>query len=507
MPMKGMLLSSVFVMVALFAAGCSRRGPDVSAVVHDAVWSDAPWLRDTQGRVIVVHGVNVSQKVPPYLPDNPPAATISQTTAYFANIRQAGFDAVRLIIIWAGLEPSPGSIDTDYLDQIQQEVQICGDDGLLVLLDMHQDLYSQYLCYGDGAPEWACDLSGYDVGQCNTSTWGLNYTVPAVMQSFQNFWDDKPAPDGVGLQEHYTAVFQAVARRFSGTANVLGYEIMNEPFPGRYSPFTTDFEVRALVPFYEKVAQAIRTVDASHLIAFEPSAIMANVFHNYNTGISGTTFSQDVAGLVFVPHYYPLSFGSSIDDSEISSLQSTIPSISHVSSVMKAPYIIGEMGLDHNEDNSAAYMTALLNEFDSELSNWMFWAYGEAFGESGGMMLLGSTGNDAFPIMDILTRPYPMLTAGTPVSISYPITTDPASFSTTTFTYTYKEDGIGHGTTELYLPRLHFPDGFTVTTTDGSASFDPSTGVLSYTRGPRSTHTITVIPCKSGAPDCILFLQ
>ncbi len=497
------LFVSVLLLVSF--SGCSGNTAAPSAA-HTAVWSDGTWLRDAQGRVIVIHGVNVSQKVPPYLPDSlPPTATTADAAPYFANVAHAGFNAVRLIIIWAGLEPTPGVFNAAYLDQIGQEVRMCADDGLLVLLDMHQDLYSRSLCYGDGAPAWACYLTGYDVSQCNASVWGLNYLVPAVTQSFQDFWDDDPAPDGAGLQEHYAAVWQRVAAYFATDTAVLGYEIMNEPYPGKYSLVSTDFEVKALAPFYEKAARAIRKADPSHLIMFEPSDTMENVFHNYDTGISVTTFPTDFKDLAFAPHYYPLSSGSAIDNSDITSLRTTIPEIARVSAVMKTPFIIGEMGLDHNESNSAAYMTALLDEFDRETGGWMFWAYDEVFGKSGSMMLLDAAGANAFPLMDVLARPYPVLTAGTPVSVSYPVTDDPATFSTTAFTYTYKEDGIGRGTTDIFVPEIHFPYGFTVATTDGTAAFDASTGILSYTRGAKSVHTITVTPCSNGQPDCVLF--
>ncbi len=497
----------MFLLFAMVIAGCS--GSKTNTTVHNTVWSDGTWLRDTQGRVIVIHGINVSQKTPPYLPDSLPATgkTITGAAAYFSNIKQGGFNAVRLIIIWAGLEPTPGTIDPNYLNQIQQEVQMCKDDGLLVLLDMHQDLYSQYLCYGDGAPQWACDLAGYDPTQCNTASWAINYTLPNITGSFQNFWNDGPGPGPgsgtVGLQDHYAAAWQSVAGLFPTDTAVLGYEIMNEPYPGKYNLFTTDFETKALVPFYEKVAAAIRNADPAHVIAFEPSVTRANLSHNYETGISSTTFPKDFANLIFVPHYYPLTSGSFISTTDISSLQTTIPEIAMVSQSMRTPFIVGEMGLDHNESNSAAYLTALLGEFDNEIGGWMFWAYDEVFSASGSMMLLDATGANAFPLMDVLARPYPELTAGTPVSISYPITSDPATFSTTTFTYTYKEDGIGRGTTEIFLPRMHFPDGFTVTVTDGSSSFDAATAILSYTRGSKSTHTITVTPCSPGASGCI----
>ena len=500
--MKNILFLFVSAVVLAGFSGCAGNK---TTAVHTAVWSDGTWLRDAQGRVILIHGINVSQKVPPYLPDSPPATNISQTAAYFANIKQAGFDAVRLIIIWAGLEPTPGTIDTQYLKQIQQEVQFCSDNGLYVLLDMHQDLYSQSLCYGDGAPAWACDLTGYSVSQCSTTNWASNYLVPAITQSFQNFWDDVPGPDGRGLQEHYAEAWQRVAALFATDTSVLGYEIMNEPYPGKYALFTTDFETQALAPFYEKIAATIRRVDSSHAIVFEPSVTRANLLHNYNTGISSTTFPQDFRDLVFAPHYYPLTSGSSISTSDITSLQTTIPQIAMVSASMKTPYIIDEMGLDHNESNSADYMTALLGELDHEMSNWMFWAYGEVFNGSGSEILLDATGAPAFPLMDVLSRPYPVLTAGTPVSISYPITSDPSSFTSTTFTYTYKEDGIGHGTTEIFIPQIHFPNGFTVTTSDGSVRFDTLTDILSYTRGPQPAHRITVAPCSPATAGCIAF--
>ncbi len=498
--MKNIMFLLLSVLVFTGFSGCAGNK---TTAARTAAWSDGTWLRDTQGRVMLIHGINVSQKVPPYLPDG--AATISQAAAYFSNVSQAGFNAVRLIIIWAGLEPTPGTIDPQYLKQIQQEVQFCSDDGLYVLLDMHQDLYSQSLCYGDGAPAWACDLTGYSVTQCSTTNWATNYLVPAITQSFQNFWNDAQGPDGIGLQEHYAEAWQRVAALFATNTSVLGYEIMNEPYPGKYDLFSTGFEIQALVPFYEKVAAAIRKVDSSHAIVFEPSVTRANLLHNYNTGISSTTFPQDFRNLVFAPHYYPLTSGSSISTTDITSLQTTIPQIAMVSASMKTPYIVDEMGLDHNESNSADYMTALLGELDHEISNWMFWAYGEVFNGSGSEILLDATGAPAFPLIDVLSRPYPVLTAGTPVSISYPITSDPSSFMTTSFTYTYKEDGIGHGSTEIFIPQIHFPNGFTVTTSDGTAVFDASTDIMSYTKGARASHTITVSPCIQGQAGCILF--
>ena len=41
-----------------------------------------------------------------------------------------------------------------------------------------------------------------------------------------------PAPDGVGLQDHYAAAWRHVAQRLGGEMGLLGYDLFNEPFPG-----------------------------------------------------------------------------------------------------------------------------------------------------------------------------------------------------------------------------------------------------------------------------------
>ena len=49
-------------------------------------------------------------------------------------------------------------------------------------------------------------------------------TNPALQRAFDNFWANRPGPDGVPLQEHYATAMRAVAARFAHEPNVLGYE-------------------------------------------------------------------------------------------------------------------------------------------------------------------------------------------------------------------------------------------------------------------------------------------
>ena len=57
-------------------------------------------------------------------------------------------------------------------------------------------------------------------------------TNPALQRAFDNFWAEPPGPDGVPLQEHYATALRAVAAAVADEPLVLGYDLMNEPWPG-----------------------------------------------------------------------------------------------------------------------------------------------------------------------------------------------------------------------------------------------------------------------------------
>jgi endoglycosylceramidase len=71
----------------------------------------------------------------------------------FLRLKQWGFNLIRFGVIWDGVEPEPGLYDDSYLDKLRDQIRMARNNGLYVLLDMHQDLYSA--AYGDGAPSWA----------------------------------------------------------------------------------------------------------------------------------------------------------------------------------------------------------------------------------------------------------------------------------------------------------------------------------------------------------------
>lgn len=178
---------------------------------------------DNQGRHVILNGINVGSK-------NKEEGYIYQSgPELYKDLSKWGVNCIRLLMIWDGLEPEPGVYNEAYLKEIEKRIEWAGQNNIFVVLDMHQDLFS--VKYSDGAPEWAT----LDEGKPHTTgtIWSDAYVMSeAVQVSFDNFWLNKPAPDGIGIQDHYSKLWRHIAEKFADNPVVIGYDIMNEPFPG-----------------------------------------------------------------------------------------------------------------------------------------------------------------------------------------------------------------------------------------------------------------------------------
>ena len=197
----------------------------------------------------------------------------------FAQIRALGFNVVRLAVSWSQLEATPGSYNATYLDRVAQVVGWARQQGVYVLIDMHQDDYtrfkpetapvsvppvltptSQSPNHADGAPPWAVLTDGEPA----LAPGGAGPFNAYVAAAFDSFWHNRapavPVGDspGPGLQDHYIGAMAALALRFKSESAVVGYEIMNEPLPGTFPPGA--FSTAELYPFYRKVIDALTGV-------------------------------------------------------------------------------------------------------------------------------------------------------------------------------------------------------------------------------------------------------
>src|SRR5436190_101220 len=183
------------------------------------------WATDPQGRVVVLHGFNMVAKLPPY---DPAAVGFGQDDAAF--LAQHGFTTVRLGVIWKRLEPRPGRYDDGYLSSIADTVRLLARHGIYTLLDFHQDMWNERF-QGEGAPDWAVADDGLPA-QPTAGFPGNYFAMPALWRAFDHFWNNDPTASGVRLQDAYAAAWRHVATYFADVDGVLGYDLLNEPFPG-----------------------------------------------------------------------------------------------------------------------------------------------------------------------------------------------------------------------------------------------------------------------------------
>jgi endoglycosylceramidase len=267
-------------------------------VEHPA--GDRPFVADQQGRYRILRGVvaaglidfwsgaDRSQARPaPFYPIDPAAYAGRCPANYsvirvpplceedFRQMRELGFDVVKLGLSWSLLEPSPGRYDGTYLDRIQQVVRWARDSDIYVILDMHQNAWSRYfpddsrsipgglaeppsLSDHTGAPAWAVFTDGLP----SARFLGQRELNAAVQAAMTNFWLDRSGDSlpqgeapGIGLQDHYIGALAALARRFRDDSTVAGYSLFNEPQQG-FLPFGM-FEDAFLMPFYRRVIDAL----------------------------------------------------------------------------------------------------------------------------------------------------------------------------------------------------------------------------------------------------------
>lgn len=178
---------------------------------------------DKFGRHVLLHGMNMVCK------DKSQNYIGSWKEEDFKNLHTWGMNVIRFGVIWDGIEPEPGQYDDSYIEKIRQLIQMANKYDLHVFLDMHQDLFSSD--FGDGAPAWATMTDGeiYEPGHVWSDAYLFNR---AVQKAFDHFWNNTPGPDGTGIQDHFINAWGYLAQKLHKEPNIIGYDLMNEPFIG-----------------------------------------------------------------------------------------------------------------------------------------------------------------------------------------------------------------------------------------------------------------------------------
>jgi endoglycosylceramidase len=399
-----------------------------------------PWhvangfLRDVQGRAVILRGANVSgkNKDAPYFDFH--------TAPDFARMRTDwGMNAVRFVAVWAAIEPQQGVFDDAYLDGVAQRIAWAQAANLYVIVDMHQDVYGEGFASGggDGAPKWTCDASHYADFVPTSSSWFFNDFNADVVACYDGFWGTD------ALEADYTEAWRRLAARLASYDNVVGCDVMNEPYWGT-NPIT-DFEADQLAPLYERVVAAVRAEAPGWVAFLEPSAAR-------NLGGMTRLPVPSFSNYVYSPHSYDQNAesGDGFDPSHGPAIIQNIAALQQEAQGLGAALWIGEYGGTNDESGIVDYMSATYDGVGAVAASSTYWDY-----TMGGYGMLNTDGTEAQPLVDTLVRPYPERVAGSPISWAFDATTS-------TFTFSFHPDPSVTAPTVVSVPPRVYASGYTV---------------------------------------------
>lgn len=433
--------------------------------------ASSSFIKDETGRTLILHGLNISN----YAKYSPNYTSWHKYEDYERMKKEWGFNVVRLLIFWAGIEPEPNLFNETYLNDILKQVEYAEQAGVYVIVDMHQDLYG-YKYGGDGAPIWATLDDGIHYEP--VSPWWLNYTSKAVMRAFTNFWTNQE------LQKHYFESFKQVVKKLSSKRNVIGYDLMNEPFFGEFLP--CDFEKNILSPFYINLIKELQSIDSRKIYFYEPQIMTSS-------GINSCLRNLQLNNIAYIPHFYmPTVHEGKPYNGNKTYILTALNRKEIDAKIGKVPWLLGEFGVSEKTEGMGEYLKDILDTLDHKLAGFTYYSYDKASYESFG--IIDEEGNEQEQLK-YLVRPYPQKIAGTPVMINY-----------SSEKRTLDVDFLGNTSypqppTEIYVGKKRiYPEGFVVKCSDKcSWEYDQSLDIVKVWNSPSvdpKPRRITIAPIK-----------
>jgi endoglycosylceramidase len=436
-------------------AGSPSVGPGVPTFMSSP---GGPYIYDSHGRVVILHGVNVVYKHPPYIayPDAGEAWNFDSSDA--SRIQSLGFNMVRLGIEWQALEPGTGgpnqpnvctpgtpgdphefnkAIALSYLRHVATTVNLLARHGIYTLLDMHQDVFNTNF-RGEGAPDWAVCTNNVPIVPLG-GRWSNNYGNPTLETAVGHFWNN----DVVGnLQGQFDLVWQTVASYFKNNPWIVGYDPYNEPFETATtladgSTYTSNLQCfytgRAHESFLangttlltcpsdvpdQGVIPSIQAVDRRHLIFLEP-----DIYWVTGGNIPSQLGPLPFRRIVFNFHDYcgdrsPVT-GDPIDLLKCLQAEETMAAEQDVTRLsMSSAYQPSGPAIFMSEFGATTSVPMV--GFDTEWAGisevgWAYWAwkyYADPTGSSAESLVLPD--GTYSPIVQVLSRTYPQEVAGNP---------------------------------------------------------------------------------------------
>ncbi|MFE5830992.1 cellulase family glycosylhydrolase [Streptomyces sp. NPDC056508] len=327
-----------------------------------------PVLTDEYGRALTLRGWNVEDKA-----NRGDAALSAVTEKHFRDMRAKGFNFARLLVFWDDLEPRPGRYSQDYLRKIERILDWAEKHDVKVLLDAHQDVFGPAFGHR-GIPEWATRTDGLPFTP-RPDDWFSEYFEPAVQRAFTHLYEDED------LRRAQARMWRVLADRFDDHPAVLGYDLINEPMgevrEGEdLATAARRIERDQLTPLYNRLADAVRSVDRDAWIFVEPTPIVGE---GVPTGL-GRIHDPKV---VYAPHFYNTGMEAGADyDPAAGWIESYERAVTLYPEQYKVPVVVGEWG---PLNNSLPRMNRFYRDAMSSLgrygSGWAgyVWCYGGGY--------------------------------------------------------------------------------------------------------------------------------
>ena len=396
---------------------------------------DGKYIKDQMGRVVLLRGINTSgdSKVPDFMP--------LKNANMLDPLPQWGINTLRLLFTWEAYEPTRCHYDEAYMQYYEQVVEWARDRNMYVIVDFHQDAYSRYSINGcgEGFPDWAVyskvDLKEPDNGDA-CEGWGTEMIINLDHhKTWEHFHKDTEK-----AKTRYLDMITSVAERMSKHSNVIGYELINEPWG-------TDDELEAL---FNSAGPAIRSRHPEAILFVPPHALVS----------SGTANNMDKPmfdNMVYSPHFYD-AFVIMFDAWLGSNPAGSLDGMAAKAAAWGVPLLLGEYGGPAETSNIEGYMDALNNWLNNGWHSGTQWNYTPTWRSD----IKDGWNTEDLSIVDDMgnlranfrPRPYPIAVAGNPVSFR----------ETETGLNLSWENDISKGTTDVYIPA-GFSDGKQLTTT------------------------------------------
>ena len=332
-------------------------GDDAGVTPTPTTFSADTFVRDAEGRALILRGVNVAhtaKRAPDGIPWVDAAAVL--------RLRQEfGFNVIRLTVFWNHVEPERGVYSASYLAALRNILDWAQDSQQLVILDMHQDLFgfvSRDEGEGDGVPEWArkTDCPAFE----DREQWTDNYFTDAMTCQFEQFWNNER-----GVQDDFAAMWKHVAQVLGAHPAVVGVDLFNEPWLADIEP------ADGLGDFYERVIPAVREAVPGLVVFYEPGTLSGS-------GIIDQSIPKpNFENLVYAPHFYPsdvylLRPGGRYEGSASAATLHA----QHAADVNgEVPRLIGEFGISAGVLDADQYYLDILALWRRDFVGFTLWSY------------------------------------------------------------------------------------------------------------------------------------